>query len=365
MKVIGAGLPRTATLTQKISLEMLGFGPCYHMVNVLQDLSLAPQWAAAFDGNPDWDKVFAGHQASVDWPGSFFWRDLAEHYPDAKVLLSVRTGDSWATSMKNTIWGVFYDDVLMRHLSDARANIDTGWRDYIELMKAMWQKSGLIGEMTGLFDPAVLGAAMERHNQEVRDTIPAERLLEWKPADGWEPLCEFLEVPVPQAPIPHVNDSAMFAGRIVDGSLAVLNDGTPSSSRRPRRNEFPRRHPAEQDRGQAASDKERAGHPPGTAAYRLLRIAVLVILRPVHRQRRPAQSSGAPLRLIGNSSSMCSSPTLWTMPLRFSPPGICCKWTQTSARPLSCSPSPRWPAARQRARQCSSSPGPCKGSAAH
>jgi hypothetical protein len=223
MKVIGAGLPRTATLTQKISLEMLGFGPCYHMVNVLQDLSLAPQWAAAFDGNPDWDKVFAGHQASVDWPGSFFWRDLAEHYPDAKVLLSVRSGESWANSMKNTIWGVFYDDVLMRHLSDARANIDPGWRDYIELMKAMWQKSGLIGEMTGLFDPAVLAAAMERHNQEVRDTIPAERLLEWKPADGWEPLCEFLEVPVPQAPIPHVNDSAMFAGRIVDGSLAVLN----------------------------------------------------------------------------------------------------------------------------------------------
>jgi hypothetical protein len=159
----------------------------------------------------------------VDWPGSFFWRDLVEYYPDAKVLLSVRSGESWANSMKNTIWGVFYDDVLMRHLSDARANIDPGWRDYIELMKAMWQKSGLLGEMTGLFDPSILANAMERHNQEVRDTVPADRLLEWKPQDGWEPLCEFLEAPVPQAPIPHVNDSAMFAGRIVDGSLAVLN----------------------------------------------------------------------------------------------------------------------------------------------
>jgi hypothetical protein len=223
MKVIGAGLPRTATLTQKISLEMLGFGPCYHMVNVLSDLSLAPQWAAAFDGNPEWDKIFGDSQASVDWPGSFFYRELMEAYPDAKVLLSVRSGESWAHSMKNTIWGVFYDDVVMRHLSDARANIDPGWHDYIELMKAMWQKSGLIGEMTGLFDSAVLGAAMERHNQEVIDTVPADRLLVWKPADGWEPLCEFLEVPVPQAPIPHVNDSAMFAGRIVEGSLAVLN----------------------------------------------------------------------------------------------------------------------------------------------
>jgi hypothetical protein len=223
MKVIGAGLPRTATLTQKIALEMVGLGPCYHMVNVLSDLSLAPEWAAAFDGKADWDAIFAGHQSSVDWPGSFFWRELIDYYPDAKVLLSVRSGESWATSMKNTIWGVFYDDVLMRHLSDARANVDPGWRDYIELMKAMWRKSGLLGEMGSVFDPAVLAAGIERHNQEVKDTVPADRLLVWSPADGWEPLCRFLEVPVPQAPLPRVNDSAMFAGRIVEGSLGVLN----------------------------------------------------------------------------------------------------------------------------------------------
>src|SRR5215472_8963413 len=223
MKVIGAGLPRTATLTQKIALEMLGYGPCYHMVNVLSDLTLAPRWAAAFDGSADWDAIFEGHQSTVDWPGSFHWRELIDVYPDAKVLLSVRSGEAWATSMRNTIWGVFYDDVLMRDLSNARAKVDPGWNDYMELMKTMWQKSGLIGEMTGVFDPAILGAAMERHNQEVRDTVPADRLLEWSPADGWAPLCEFLEVPVPAAPVPHVNDSATFTGRIVDGSLAALN----------------------------------------------------------------------------------------------------------------------------------------------
>src|SRR5215469_1351729 len=98
MQVIGAGLPRTATLTQKISLEMLGIGPCYHMVNVLSDLSLVPQWAAAFDGGADWDKIFGPAQSSVDWPGSFFWRELAEYYPEAKVLLSVRSSGSWANS---------------------------------------------------------------------------------------------------------------------------------------------------------------------------------------------------------------------------------------------------------------------------
>ena len=223
MKVIGAGLPRTATLTQKISLEMLGFGPCYHMVNIIADLSLVPRWQGAFDGNADWDAIFGGSQATVDWPGSFFWRELIDAYPDAKVLLSVRSGESWAKSMQNTIWGVFYDDVLMRHLSDARATIDPGWRDYINLMKDMWQKSGLLGEMTGVFDPAILAAAFDRYNDEVRATVPAGRLLEWKPADGWEPLCDFLEVPVPQAPLPHVNDSELFAARIVDGALASLN----------------------------------------------------------------------------------------------------------------------------------------------
>lgn len=223
MKVIGAGLPRTATLTQKISLEMLGFGPCYHMVNVLSDLSLAPQWHQAFEGSADWNKIFAGHQSTVDWPGSFFWRELVEAYPDAKVLLSVRSGESWANSMQNTIWGVFYGDVLMRHMSDARAAIDPGWKDYIELMKAMWQKSGLLGDMGDKFDPAVLAAGINRHNQEVRDTVPADRLLEWSPADGWEPLCQFLEVPVPAAPVPHVNDASAFAGRIVDGALAFIN----------------------------------------------------------------------------------------------------------------------------------------------
>ena len=154
------------------------------MVNIIGNLSLVPQWQAAFNGRgttTDWDAIFGGSQATVDWPGSFFWRELIDAYPDAKVLLSVRSPESWARSMQKTIWGVFYDDVLMRHLSDARANIDPGWADYMQLMKDMWQKSGLLGEMTDVFDPAILAAAFDRYNDEVRATVPAGRLLEWKP----------------------------------------------------------------------------------------------------------------------------------------------------------------------------------------
>src|ERR1700730_11299699 len=106
MKLIGAGLPRTGTLSQKVALEILGVGPCYHMVNVLGDLDIAMLWRRALDGEADWPEIFDGFESTVDWPGSFFYGELTDVYPDAKVLLSLRDADSWAQSMRDTIWGV-------------------------------------------------------------------------------------------------------------------------------------------------------------------------------------------------------------------------------------------------------------------
>ncbi len=144
MKLIGAGLPRTGTLSQKVGLEVVGQGPCYHMVNILAGLDLVPQWRRALDGNGQWDEIFDGFEATVDWPGSFFYRELMEVYPDAKVLLSTRDSESWARSMRETIWGVIYGENVIRYLSDARCEIDPKWDSYIELMKEMWQRSGLM-----------------------------------------------------------------------------------------------------------------------------------------------------------------------------------------------------------------------------
>lgn len=166
--------------------------------------------------------MFDGFQSTVDWPGAFFYRELIDAFPDAKVLLSDRDGASWARSMHDTIWGIFYGDVMMRDLSDARARVDSGWAQYMELMKSMWHRSGLLGDNEEIFDADVMAAGMDRHIAEVRAVVPAERLLVWQPTDGWAPLCEFLEVPVPQAPLPRVNDSSMFADRIIEGSMAVL-----------------------------------------------------------------------------------------------------------------------------------------------
>lgn len=223
MLVIGAGLPRTATLTQKMALEELGFGPCYHMVEVLTDLSRADQWRNALWGDINWDEILAGYKATVDWPGAFFYQELMEAFPDAKVLLSVRDPQTWERSMGETIWGLFYGDTLARHLCDARARVDEGWASYMALMKEMWAKSGLMTSEQDEPGSGSMALAMERYNQEVRATVPPERLLVWSPAEGWGPLCRFLDVPVPSAPFPHVNDSQSFGLMLSDAALSALN----------------------------------------------------------------------------------------------------------------------------------------------
>ncbi len=222
MRLIGAGLPRTGTLSQKVALEMLGLGPCYHMVNVLGDLDEVPKWQRALEGEADWAEVLGGFQATVDWPGAFFYRDLVDAYPQAKVLLSVRDGDAWAQSMQDTIWGVLYGDILIKHLSEAQALVNPRWGAYIDLMREMWRRSGLIYGQEA--DLEWMAAAMGRYHAEVQRNIPAERLLVWSPGDGWEPLCEFLEVPVPDMPFPHLNDTKTFNDRVVDGSLLALQE---------------------------------------------------------------------------------------------------------------------------------------------
>ena len=164
-----------------------------------------------------------GFQSTVDWPGSFFYRELIEFYPDAKVLLSVRDADGWERSMRETIWGVLYGDMLTRKLSDARAEVDSQWRGYIDLMREMWRRSGLI-DAGAETDSESMKRAMERFNEEVQQTVPADRLLVWSASDGWDPLCEFLEIPAPDTPFPHLNDSKEFGERIVDGSLQALQE---------------------------------------------------------------------------------------------------------------------------------------------
>jgi sulfotransferase family protein len=222
MKLIGAGLPRTGTLTQKVALEMLGLEPCYHWVNILADLEQVDVWNRALDGENVWDEVFAGVQATVDWPGGFFWRELMDHYPDAKVLLSVRDPERWEPSFRETIVDMGHGETMLNLLSTARAKVDPQWSRYVKLVERMfWIDKGTFAA-SGYERPEQLIAQLKRHNEEVEATVPSDRLLVWSVTEGWEPLCDFLEVPVPDEPMPHANDRETFLGRVIDGALAKL-----------------------------------------------------------------------------------------------------------------------------------------------
>lgn len=223
MKIIGAGLPRTATLTLKIALEMLGTGPCHHMVTLMAGRSLASGWLEAHEGRADWEKIFEGYESTVDYPGAYFYKEIMAAFPNAKVILTVRDGESWARSMHDTIWGALYGDTLMHHLAMAQATVDPSFRQFRDLMWAMYSTSGLLAEDPARFDAAVSAAAMERYNQEVRAFVPADRLLVWSPADGWEPLCAFVGAPVPDKPLPRTNDAKSFEALIVGGCMAALS----------------------------------------------------------------------------------------------------------------------------------------------
>ena len=224
MKVIGAGLPRTATTTQMVALEQLGFDPCYHMRDLLGDLEGGlPQWEAVAAGEPQWEQIFAGAQSTVDWPSARFYRELMEHYPDAKVLLSVRDGEAWVRSMRQTVWGIFHGDTVIRHVCEGRAVLDPLWRRYVGLMRAItWDPhTGVLAGDTST--DAGLIEVMNRWNHSVIETVPADRLLVWDPSEGWAPLCDFLEVDVPAEPLPRLNDTASFREGIIGGALGVLN----------------------------------------------------------------------------------------------------------------------------------------------
>lgn len=196
LKIIGSGLGRTGTLSMKSALTTLGFGPCHHMVEVFQHLDSVPLWVAAGAGEPDWDAIFADYQSMVDYPGCKFWRELADYYPDAKVLHTVRDPDDWFDSTQATI---FAPGGPSRAPPPALA-------PFFQM---------LLADFAGrLDDRAFMTDYFRHHTEEVRRTIPSERLLIYHAGDGWGPLCAFLGTPVPDAPYPRVNSRDEFASRV-------------------------------------------------------------------------------------------------------------------------------------------------------
>jgi hypothetical protein len=194
IQVISAGFGRTGTALMREALVRLGFGPYDHMVENFEHQERFALWDEALRrksaGEPiDWQPLLDGFRAIVDWPGAYFWEELTAAHPEAKVVLTVRDPERWYDSIQQTIF-TLQDDQWPE-----------GPRDIIY--------TRTFGDR--LTDRAYCQAVFAGQIQAVRETIAPDRLLVFDVKEGWEPLCAFLDVPVPgDEPFPHVNDTAAF-----------------------------------------------------------------------------------------------------------------------------------------------------------
>ncbi len=205
MDVIGVGFGRTGTLSLKVALERLGFGPCMHMLPLLADPERASLFHRAADGDlVSLDKALTDHRSTVDWPGVYFWRELTDRYPGAKVVLTVRDPQRWYDSAHQTIF-----QAAMHTPAGADGITPAG----LEMAReVVWART--FGGRFADREHAV--RVFTEHNEAVRREVPAARLLEFEVAQGWQPLCDFLGVAVPPEPFPRTNDSASFQAHIMN-----------------------------------------------------------------------------------------------------------------------------------------------------
>jgi len=201
MKVIGVGVGRTGTYSLKLAINQLGLGPCHHMEEVLLHMpQQVPLWSAALNGKADWGAIYRGFASAVDWPTAGFYRPLRNAFPAAKFVLTVRSPESWAESFGETIY----------KLLAGRDKAPEAMRDWLAMAHGVIKMTGF---PEGL-DKRQLAKAFTAHVDAVRAEIPPEQLLVYQVKEGWEPLCAFLGVPVPEGPFPRTNDRAEFWDRV-------------------------------------------------------------------------------------------------------------------------------------------------------
>ena len=198
LTVIGAGLGRTGTFSLKLALEQLLDQPCYHMRDVFERPHDVEIWHNAMTGSPpNWSDFLSDFGEAVDEPPSYFWRELAEWFPDALILLSTRESQGWYDSMDRTVL-----DVIRRGPPPGREAWYAMVKDMFDLQFPL-----------GWNNPELTIAAYEERNAAVRAEIAANRLIDWRLGDGWEPLCAALRVPVPTNPFPRTNTTVEFRER--------------------------------------------------------------------------------------------------------------------------------------------------------
>jgi len=213
LKVIGAGFGRTGTTSMKEALELLGYQKCHHMREVMMNsrqVELFDRVSLGLD--VDWDEVFEGFNAAVDWPSAARYKELMEKYPEAKVILTMRDAESWYESTKETIYAVSNSVPFIISLLVPRVR-----NNMAMVQRLVWQEV-----FDGRFENRE--HAIEVYNKSIEEVIshvPDDRLLVHSSKEGWEPLCAFLDKPIPDQPYPHSNESKVL--RRVVTALKTIN----------------------------------------------------------------------------------------------------------------------------------------------
>lgn len=210
LHVVGAGPGRTGTLSLKTGLEQLLGAPCYHMIEVFSHPEHVAVWRDAADGEAvNWPRLLAGYGATSDFPASLFWAEILAAYPDAVVVLSTRSSsEAWWASASQTIFGLDESQLPPEM---------TEWF-------AMWRAVAGARFTADWHDKDAAIAAYERHNAEVRASVPPGKLVDWHPGDGWGPLCDALGVEVPGEPFPHLNKREDFPS-VGDLNVSEIAEG--------------------------------------------------------------------------------------------------------------------------------------------
>ncbi|KIH98809.1 hypothetical protein LP52_11130 [Streptomonospora alba] len=206
MQVIGVGFGRTGTYSLKSALEHLGYGPCDHMYEIAEHPPRIYRWLdIAMGHSADWDGLFAGYNSAVDWPTAAYWRELADHYPEAKLILTVRDAERWYESTQAT---VFKRSPLTRPLTWLAERQSPALRAFLAMDRMSVEQRVFGGS---IHDKRHMISAYKQHIADVQAEIPSDRLLTYNVGEGWEPLCEFLGVPVPDVPFPRKNERSGFS----------------------------------------------------------------------------------------------------------------------------------------------------------
>ena len=202
IEVLGAGFGRTGTNSLKIALENIGYGPCYHMYEVANKPDHVDLWNDGIEGRElKVDKIFRNYRSAVDWPSVAFLPSILSKYRDAKVILTMRDSAEWYESASATIFEAMLSSDRIPS-AEARKRVSMSRRLVLEQVFN-----------NNYSDKEYCVKIYNEHIENVKNLVPSDQLLMYKINDGWAPLCEFLNVPIPNEPFPVVNDRQSFLAK--------------------------------------------------------------------------------------------------------------------------------------------------------